>query len=836
MNAKPRGMNIDEIYFAACEHSDPEGRAAYLDDACGTDAEIRRRVEWLLHARAERGSFLEPPFPGPPCIPDESLSHEGPGTVIGHYKLLEQIGEGGMGVVYMAEQTEPVRRKVALKLIKPGMDTKQVVARFEAERQALALMDHLNIARVLDAGVTDSGRPYFVMELIRGVPITDYCDREKLSVRSRLELFMQICQAVQHAHQKGIIHRDIKPTNVLITLHDGVPVPKVIDFGVAKAMGQQLTEKTLFTGFAQLIGTPLYMSPEQAELSGLDVDTRSDIYSLGVLLYELLTGTTPFDQETFRTAALDEIRRIIREQEPLRPSTRLSTLGATLTTVSSNRGSDARKLTQSVRGELDWIAMKAIEKDRNRRYETASAFAADVRRYLDDEPVEACPPSASYRIGKFARRNRVGLSMAAVVAAALTAGTAVSTWQAFRAIRAERKSLADRIRAENSEKAARSQAERAQAVNDFLTKDLLIQAEPANNDVKDNVTLLEVLNRAADKVGDRFHDQPEAESAIRTTLVLTYEGLGAFDKAERQAQAALDLERRLHGPEAAGAFNALAHLAYMWGHLGRYRESIDSLELASASLQRILGPDHPDTLYGRNALANAYLKAGRTDEAIAMLEETLKLQETKLGADHPDAVTYRSNLAAAYLHAGRAAEAIRMIESVLKLEETRLGPDHPHTLISRNNLAGAYHEAGRTADAIAMSEKTVKLQETKLGPDHPVTLLGRNNLASAYLDSGRTAEAIAILEETLKLMGSQLGPNHPDTLNSRNNLASAHLAAGRTADAIKLHEATLKLMETKLGRDHPYTLSGRSNLAGAYSVAGRLAEAIRLDEDVLKLR
>jgi eukaryotic-like serine/threonine-protein kinase len=425
-------MSERSIFLAMLEIEDPRARSAYLEEACAGDPALRTQVQQLLEAHQEPGRFMERPAPALITTADEPIS-ERPGTVITPYKLLEQIGEGGFGVVFMSEQTQPMRRKVALKVLKPGMDTRQVVARFEAERQALALMDHPNIARVFDGGETGSGRPYFVMELVRGVPITDFCDQNHLPVRERLELFITVCQAVQHAHQKGIIHRDLKPSNVLVTLHDGTPVAKIIDFGIAKAMGQQLTDKTLFTSFAQMIGTPLYMSPEQAEMSGLDVDTRTDIYALGVLLYELLTGTTPFDRERLRTVSYDEIRRIICEEEPPKPSTRISTLGQAGVTVSANRESDPQVLSRLCRGELDWIVMKALEKDRNRRYESASAFAADVQRYLHDEPVLACPPSAWYRFRKFARRNKAVLLTASAVVLAVSLAAAVSTVLIWRA-------------------------------------------------------------------------------------------------------------------------------------------------------------------------------------------------------------------------------------------------------------------------------------------------------------------------------------------------------------------------------------------------------------------
>jgi serine/threonine protein kinase len=392
-----------QIFEAIVELPRAAERTAFLDAACGEDSQLRAEVEELLAHDNAAGSFLnvsEPPKQQ--ATLDDPIS-ERPGTIIRDYKLLEPIGEGGFGVVFMAEQMHPVRRKVALKVLKPGMDTRQIVARFEAERQALALMDHPNIAHVFDGGETATGRPYFVMELVRGIPITTFCDQNRLPIHERLKLFIDVCQAVQHAHQKGIIHRDLKPTNVLITLHDGTPVVKVIDFGVAKATGQQLTEKTLFTNFAQMVGTPLYMSPEQAEMSGLDIDTRADIYALGVLLYELLTGTTPFDRMRMREAGYDEMRRIIREEDPPKPSTRVSTLAQAGTTLSMQRKTDPKKLSQLFRAELDWIVMKCLEKDRNRRYETANGLAMDLRRYLADEPVQACPPSTVYRLRKFAQ-------------------------------------------------------------------------------------------------------------------------------------------------------------------------------------------------------------------------------------------------------------------------------------------------------------------------------------------------------------------------------------------------------------------------------------------------
>jgi serine/threonine protein kinase len=457
MPSKP--LDEEALFHAARRIPAGEARQAFLQQACAGDTAVAGRVQALLQMHEREPAS---PDPRPVRTIDFDPIVERPGTIIGPYKLMEQIGEGGMGLVFVAEQHHPIRRKVALKIIKPGMDTREVVARFEAERQALALMDNPHIAKVLDGGQTASGRPYFVMELVKGVPITDYCDQNQLTPDERLKLFVHVCQAVQHAHQKGIIHRDIKPSNVMVVSHDATPVAKVIDFGVAKAVGHQLTDKTIYTQFTQMVGTPLYMSPEQAGQSGLDVDTRTDIYSLGVLLYELLTGRTPFDRERFKQAAYEEIRRIIREEEPPKPSTRISTLGQAASTVATQRKSDPRRLSKLIRGELDWIVMKALEKDRTRRYETASGFAADLQRYLTDEPVLACPPSVGYRLGKVMRRHKTLLAAGAAFVALLVAGTTISVWQA--ALARAGWNAADQARAAEEAEATRARAAEQRAV------------------------------------------------------------------------------------------------------------------------------------------------------------------------------------------------------------------------------------------------------------------------------------------------------------------------------------------------------------------------------------
>jgi serine/threonine protein kinase len=888
-------MDERSIFMSALEFDEPGRRAAYVLHACGGDERLRERVEGLLR-RHQANEVLA--LDGTPsvdlsavCETTETLDDSG--TSVGPYRLIERIGEGGMGIVYRAEQFLPVRREVAVKVIRPSMDTGQVVARFEAERQALALMDHPNIARVLDAGTTATDRPYFVMELVRGVPITRYCDEARLSPRERLELFVPVCQAIQHAHQKGIIHRDIKPSNVLVALVDGRPVPKVIDFGVAKAVNQRLTERTLFTAFGVLIGTPEYMSPEQAELSGQVVDTRSDVYALGVLLYELLTGTTPLDRATLRQAAFVEILRRIREEEPPRPSTRLSDSRERLSEFAAATDTEPERLARVLRGDLDWVVMKALEKDRDRRYDTAHELARDVRRYLEGDPVEAGPPSAVYRLRRYALKHRGAFASAATVAAVLLVASAVTTRQAVvahraavaarreraaaqasesRAIQERNAAAVARRRAELAEESTRRALTRSELMNRFLTEDLLSQAEPANNAVEDHVTLLEVLDRAAEKVDVRFAGQPDLACELRRVIARAYHGLGAWEKAERQWRAARDSETRRLGPDSAGALRDTSELAHVLRHRGRLSEAIGlgrsalegltrvlgpdhadtlscrvvlaaicreaghpggAIELESDILARqaaALGPDHPDTLASRGNLASSYLAAGRTSEAVGMLLETVGRLTATQGPDHPDTLTARNNLAKGYVAAGRAGEAVALLRDTLARQTTRLGPDHPYTLTCRGNLATAYAKLGRTAEAMGLERETLARRSATLGPEHPDTLTSRNNLAAYCQALGRTAEAIALLGETLRLESATLGPAHPDTLTTRNNLASAHVQAGHLSEGIALLEETLFLRETDLGPDHPDTLTTRNNLAHGYLAAGRVAQAIALFE------
>jgi serine/threonine protein kinase/Tfp pilus assembly protein PilF len=854
-------MNELDLFAAAIALTDSDARAALLDKECAGQPDLRNRLDQLIAAHFQSNALLDAPAAvqtsdeagGRPTI-SVRAADETVGTLIaGRYKLLEQIGEGGFGLVFVAEQQEPVRRKVALKVIKPGMDTRQIIARFEAERQALALMDHPNIARVLDAGATESGRPYFVMELVRGIPITDYCDRNQLAPRERLDLYVTVCQAIQHAHQKGIIHRDIKPNNVLVTSHDGKPVVKVIDFGVAKAISQHLTDRTIYTQFAQMIGTPLYMSPEQAEMSGLDIDTRSDIYSLGVLLYELLTGTTPLDKKRFAKAAYDEIRRLIREEEPPKPSTRLSSLSgvrelapalvttvgraprggqsggepphSTLGSIAAMRHTEPAKLLKLIRGDLDWITMKCLEKDRTRRYETANGLARDIQRYLGDEPVEACPPSASYRLRKFARKNRAALSTAAAISLLIVVGAgAILVQQTLHARAIERKNTA--LEAQRKRAEAREQMA-IDAVKRF--RDAVVE-EPT---LKNN---------------------PALESLRKKLLK---EPLAFFKSLREQLQADKDTR-----PEVLAS---IAHAAHEYAHLSEEIGNIqDSLRVhvESLAIWQNLTREHatePDYWAGlaaiENCRGNMLRKTGHPDQALESHGKALAILE-RLARENPRITQFQRNLARSHNNIGvlqsttghpdqgleshGKALAIRERPARENLTEASFQSD---LATSHHNIGLIQYESGHPDQALQSYGKAFEIQE-RLARENPSVTSFQSDLAISHHNIGIIQYETGHPEQALESYGKALAiheklaaefptvPKHREVLgNSHNFLGVLHKELGELQAAEEHYLKALTIRE-KLAAEFPADPGYHVDLGGSYCNFGNLIVRDRPDESL----
>ncbi len=811
------------LFIEALAIESVDERQAFLRRACGGDASLLQAVSDLLAAHGDAGDFLQGEASPPPPTQQGNQTPglaEGLGTVIGRYKLLQVIGEGGFGVVYSAEQRQPVKRRVALKIIKLGMDTKQVVARFEAERQALAMMDHSNIAKVLDGGATDTGRPYFVMELVKGIPLIEFCDERKLTTEERLHLFVQICQAIHHAHQKGVIHRDLKPSNILVTLHEDQPVPKVIDFGIAKATQQELTEKTVFTRYQDFMGTPAYMSPEQAQFSGLDIDTRTDIYSLGVLLYELLTGRTPFASKELLEQGYDSMRRIIREKDPPRPSTQLGNLPAeSLSTVASQRRTNAQKLRQTVEGDLDWIVLKALEKDRSRRYESALGLAQDITRFLEDEPVSAVAPSVRYRFKKFARRNRKTLVASVALACSLILGTTVSTVLAYRAIDAKQqlrealeKEFEARVKAEDAEQAARDaqkqarqEAAVAEAVNRFLNEDLIGYANPINEPDRD-LRLRTLLDRASAAIERRFADQPVVESAIRQTLAQAYLNLGEYLRAEHHAERALTLRSQTLPEDSPDRVQSRILLAAAKLQQGRYREVAPELETLLQFARETFTNQHELTIETAYWLSKAYGQISRADDGEALMVEFLPISQTILPADHwlaPTIVNERGYYHVAYR---RMAEAEAFSLRWLAHYRSAFGREHPYAIMLMHNLASAQIYQGKHEEAKAVYEETLELMEKVLGARHPSRIKTLAESAWYYRFTGQFEPAEKLLQDAYRQAREVLGDSHPDTRRITQWLSSMYTRV----DRLPKRRA---LLHTLLQRD-PENPHAREDLAG----------------------
>lgn len=774
----------------------------------------------------------DPEATGPLALaPQEGtfLNAPGPGTVIaGKYTLSELIGEGGMGSVYLAQQTEPMKRSVAVKLIKSGADSKSVIVRFEAERQALALMDHPNIARIYDGGTTPMGSPFFVMELVQGVTLTHYCDAKRLNIPARLELFVTICQAVQHAHQKGIIHRDLKPGNVLVTEVDGKPVPKVIDFGVAKATEQKLTDVSFAdTGF--VIGTPTYMSPEQADPATLDIDTRTDVYALGVILYEMLTGAPPIEAKDFKRGAILEMLRVVREVEPPRPSTKLS-LSDALPNIAANRAIEPAKLTQLLRGELDWVVMKALEKDRTRRYDSANGFAADVLRYLSGEAVLAHPQSRGYRLKKFLRQNRGPVLAASLVVLALIVGMSGTTIGLLEA-------RTQRDAAKNSETLALTrleQREKGVVLLGSVFKDL--DPEAVEREGKPLSALLgERLEEATAQLEGDVIGDPLTVAKMQQTLGLSQLGLGNYPQAQLLLTKAHTTFTLLNGPAQRETLQCASDLALTLKALGKLDEAMRLNEETLQAREATLGPEHLDTLQSMNNLAECYFQRSEM-RALTLFEKVLAVRTAKLGRDHFDTLVSMHNMAACYTNKRDYDAAIALWLETIQRRSAILGPDHARTLSTMDNLAITYQFAGMSDKALPLFEKVLERRRAKFGAEHPLTMRSLHALAYGYQKVGKYEQAITLYKETLEARKAKLGFDHPDTLALMVNLADAYGENHQLDIAIPLWEETLRLRKVKSGDDHVQTLEVMHGLAAAYRDVDKFDKALSLYEEALTRR
>ena len=728
---------------------------------------------------------------------------------IGPYRILDELGEGGMGVVYLAEQDKPIHRRVALKVIKLGMNTKQVIARFETEREALALMNHPNVARVFDAGVTDDGRPYFAMEHVPGLRITDYCDMHRLTTNERLHLFADVCNAVQHAHQKGIIHRDIKPSNVLVAVQDDKPVVKVIDFGVAKATQQRLTEHTLFTEQGQLIGTPGYMSPEQAEMTALDIDTRTDIYSLGVLLYELLVGARPFDEKVLRQAGQAEIQRIIREVDPPKPSTKLSNLGAHSSVIAQKRYTVPKSLAKELRGDLDWIVMKCLEKDRARRYPTANGLAQEIERHLHHEPVLAGPPARIYRLRKFLRKHRGPVGAVVIVFVVLTAGLFASTWSY--------------LRAERQRQRADTEALTSARIKEFLVG--LFKVSSPDEALGRAITAREILDRGAGRIRAELTDQPLVQAALADTIGTVYANLGLYDTAERLLQEVLSLRQRnlpeLHVDTAA----TLDHLGSVLNARGKYAEAERVHREALAMRQKLVGREHAAAAESLAHLASAVFALDRRSEAEELHNEALAIRRKVLGPDDPVVASSLLDLARLARARDDVEDAERLYREALDMRIRALGRLHPDSVETLYGLAGLLYRKGDHKDSERLYREVLAMYKTLYGEEDTNVAACLNNLAVLLAATQRHDEAEPVAREALRINLKRIGPEHAQIASDLNTLGMILRRKGDYEESERLHRSSLAMRLKLFGPDNEYTGVSRLMLGTCLMKMSRYEEA-----------
>ncbi len=868
-----RLQRIQDLFHRTENLSQVE-QAAMLDEECGSNESLRREVEKLLCLPAtEVDDFVQTLAFG---VDDSSENSETP-VRVGHYEIIRRIGEGGMGVVYLAQQQVPIRRQVALKLIKRGMDSEQTIARFEAERQALAMFDHPHVAKVFDAGFAEDGRPYFALEYVEGLPITKYCDQHNLSITDRLKLFIKVCEAIQHAHQKGVIHRDIKPSNILVSPQRGKAIPKVIDFGLAKALDHRLSKHTVYTIQGQLIGTPEYMSPEQAGSTDNDIDTRTDIYSLGVLLYELLVGTLPFDPTDLRRAPLGEIGRIIREDEPPKPSWRMSSntrpqrassadnrlrtkreTGIHITTIADHRSTDPRSLTKIIAGDLDWITMKSLEKDRSRRYTNASDLAADIQRYLHHEPVTAGAPSFTYRLKKFVRRNRLSVLAGSamvlffIVAAGLVFKFALAEASQRRlAENATQRAQVNLTLAEQRQHETKSAIDQLEAVVEIQssmisdinaetmgrhiftslserTLEKMIRSGASQDqidavlasfdelnatDIALNIVDKEILAGAVATIDADFADQPLLEAALRQAIGNTYRDIGLFPQSLPQLERALAIRRQMLGHDKTDTLDSINDMGMLLMSMGKYDEALPYCREALEGQRQELGDDHPDTLISINNTGTLLLNMGRISEAEPYFREALETRARILGDDHPHTLTSISNLGMLLFSMGKHDEAVSYSRKALIGKRQLLGNDHPSTLSSISNMGITLQSIGKYAEALPFHREALEGRRRLMGDDHPSTLTSINNVGYVLYLMDKYSEALAYQREALEGFRRVLGDDHPSTLSSISIMGTTLQAMDKLAEALPFHREALEGSRRVLGENHPETL-GYTNKMG----------------------
>src|SRR5713101_1206540 len=813
-----RWQKIERLCYSAL-NEDKSARAAFLERACGGDEALRRAVGLLLAQHEKDDGFLEVPAMevaarglardqqdtsglASASAPTETAADLASVEKIsfGPYRLLQRLGEGGMGEVWLAEQSKPVQRRVALKLIKAGMDTREVVARFESERQALALMDHPAIAKVFDAGSTPEGRPYFVMEYVAGIPITAYCDKHRMTTRQRMELFMQVCEGVQHAHQKAIIHRDLKPSNILVSEVDGKPMPRIIDFGLAKATSQRLTDESMYTRVGAILGTLEYMSPEQADSAGEDIETRTDVYSLGVVLYQLLVGALPLD---LKKLTYEEMLRRLRDKDVPKPSSRILAQDGESAITAKNRGTDAPSLTRQLRGDPDAVVLKALEKDRKRRYGSPSELAADLGRYLRNEPVSAHTPSAAYRTRKYIRRHRLGVAVAMGLIAMLAAFA-----------------VAQRVQLQRT----RLERDRATRITDFMTG-MFTVSDPSEQR-GNSITAREILDKASNDIKTGLAKDPETQAQMMHVMGDVYEKLGLYPRAQALQQQSMEIRQRVLGPEHPDTLTSMNDLALDLDDSGHYAEA-EKLEREALDIsRRVLGPEHPDTLMLMSNLGNTLWQEGHYREAEKLNRETLGIQRRVLGPEHPGTLRSMNNLATDLDDSDPEAE--KLFRETLDIKRRVLGPEHPDTLLAMSNLAYVLGDKGRYAEAEKLHRETVALRRGVLGPEHPGTLKSMDNLAVVLSREGRNAEAEKLEREALDISRRVLGAEHPQTAASIYNLSVIAANKGNRTEAEKLEREALDISRRVLGAEHPQTAASIYNLGVIAANKGNRTEALSL--------